>query len=238
MPKYTKWIAGSLGWAFGGPIGGLLGFIFGTVVDSMQPGEVHVNHQTLIGDFRASLLVLSAAVMKADGKVVKSELDFVRDFFTRQFGFDAMQEDMLILREVLKKEINLFDVCSQIKQYMGYSERLQLMHYLFGIALADGQTSAAELDTIRYIATYMGLSQADFDSLKSMFVKDVDSAYKILEISPDASDEEVKKAYRRMAMKYHPDKVEHLGEDVKKAANEKFKQLNNAYEDIKKQRGM
>ena len=71
-----------------------------------------------------------------------------------------------------------------------------------------------------------------------MFVKDTGSAYKILEISPDASDEEVKKAYRELAKKYHPDKVAHLGEEVKRAAEEKFTRLNAAYEAIKEERGM
>jgi DnaJ like chaperone protein len=71
-----------------------------------------------------------------------------------------------------------------------------------------------------------------------MFVKDTSSAYKILEITPDANDEELKKAYRRMAMKYHPDKVAHLGQDVQKAANTKFQELIAAYEKIKKERGI
>jgi DnaJ like chaperone protein len=71
-----------------------------------------------------------------------------------------------------------------------------------------------------------------------MFVKDTDSAYKILEIEPNATNEEVKKAYKKMAVKYHPDKVSHLGEDVRKAAEEKFQNLNAAYNEIKKQRGI
>jgi DnaJ like chaperone protein len=84
----------------------------------------------------------------------------------------------------------------------------------------------------------MGISEKDFESIKAMFFKDTKSAYKILEITPDASDEELKKAYRKMAIKYHPDKVSHLGEDVQKAAKEKFQQLNAAYEAIKKERGL
>jgi DnaJ like chaperone protein len=84
----------------------------------------------------------------------------------------------------------------------------------------------------------LGISQGDYDSIKAMFVKDTESAYKILEIYPDASDQEVKAAYRKMAVKYHPDKVAHLGGKIQKVAKEKFQQLNNAYGEIKKERMM
>jgi len=207
------------------------------MVDSMQPSD-KVERKTMVGDFSASLLILSAAIMKADGKVTKSELDYVRTFYVAQFGEDKANEDMLALREILKQEIDIRAVSTQIRQFMAYPERLQLLHYLFGIALADGFAQPTEVETIEIIADYLGINRHDFISLKSMFVKEVDSAYKILEVEPASTDEEVKKAYRRMAMKYHPDKVQHLGDEVKKSAEEKFREVGSAYENIKKQRGL
>lgn len=241
--KYGKWVGGGLGWAFGGPIGGLIGFMFGSMFDSgNNPGyKSHPYEEgtpTQTGDFSMSLLVLSAAVMKADGVVKKSELEYVRRFFNTNFGIDKSNQQMLILRELLKKDINIQDVSYQISRYMDYSSRLQLLHYLFGIALSDGHIDNSEINIIQSIAAYLKLSTADYDSVKAMFVKDTDGAYKILEIESTASDEEVKKAYKKMAVKYHPDKVSHLGEDVRKAAEEKFQTMNAAYEEIKKQRGM
>jgi len=185
-----------------------------------------------------SLLVLSAAVMKADGVVKKSELEYVRRFFNTNFGVEKSNQLMLVLRELLKKDINVQDVSVQIGRYMDYSSRLQLMHYLFGIAQSDGQIDATEINIIQSISGFLRISTADYNSVKAMFVKDTDSAYKILEIDSSATDEEVKKAYKKMAVKYHPDKVSHLGEDVRKAAEEKFQKLNSAYNEIKNQRGI
>lgn len=190
-----------------------------------------------VGDFAASLLVLSAAVMKSDGKTLKSELDYVKNFLTQQFGEEHAREQILLLKEILKQDIPLQQVCAQIKQYMPHSERLQIIHYLFGISKADGHVHELELQTINAIANYLGVSAADFNSLKAMYFRDVNSDYLILEIESSVSDEDVKKAYRKMAVKFHPDKVAALGDDVQKAAKEKFQKVQNAYENIKKQRG-
>jgi len=232
MAKYGKWIGGGLGWVLGGPIGGILGFIFGSVVDSMHVAG------TLPGDFTVSLMVLTAAVMKADKKVVRSELDYVRTFLLRQFGDAKTEQFLLVLRDLLKQDIDIREVALQIKQYMEYPSRLQLIHYLFGIAQADGVSHPDEIRIIEVIAGYLGIQANDLASIRAMFIRDLDATYRVLEITRDASDEEVKKAYRRMAVKYHPDKVAHLGPDVQQSAKEKFQQLNQAYEEIKKQRGI
>jgi len=235
--KYGKWIGGGLGWAFGGPIGAILGFAMGSVLDGVTIQKAYYQG-TARGDFAMSLLVLSAAVMKADGKVVKSELEYVRNFFLTQFGVEETNRLIPILREVLNQEINVADVGTQIGRSMDYASRLQLLHYLFGIAISDKQFDAAEERVLEAIAMNMRVDTSDFASIKAMFVKNINNAYDILELTPGATNEEVKKAYRRLAIQYHPDKVAHLGEDIKKAATEKFQTLNAAYEEIKKQRGM
>ncbi len=228
-----------MGWALGGPIGGVLGFVIGSMFDNREGGpRTRLFTGTTHGDFTMSLLVLVAAVMKADGRVMKSELDYVRDYFTRSFGPAASQEAMLYLRDLLNQQIPLRDVSLQIRQRLDKASRLQLLHFLYGVSQADGKVHPKEVRIIEQIAGFLGLSQAEAESIRNMFYVDVDSAYKILEIDRNASDEEVKKAYRRMALKYHPDKVSYLGEDVKKGAEEKFRKVKDAYDKIKKERGM
>jgi DnaJ like chaperone protein len=241
MGMFGKWLGGGLGFVMGGPIGGLLGFLVGSMIDgttvtttTYAPGTARTSQ----GDFGMSLLVLVAAVMKADGKVVKSELDYVKQFFVRQFGEDSAKQALLTLKDILKQEIPVRDVCLQIKSNMDYASRLQLMHLLFNVSLADTLIHPLELQLVEKISSYLGVSSTDFLSIKNMFIPETDSSYKILEIERNASDEEVKKAYRKMAVKYHPDKVNHLGEEVRKSADEKFARVNEAYNKIKKERNM
>lgn len=240
MAKLGKWVTGGLGWAFFGPIGGILGFVVGSLFDkddSMQGGQAYQpGQQTTHGGYIMSLLVLVAAVMKADGKVLKSELEYTRQFFVRSFGNAAAGEAIKILRDLLQQNIPVTDVCHQIRKNMDHPSRLQLVHFLFGIADADGHVHETEHKLIKHIAEQMGISEKDYQSLEAMFVANTDAAYKILEAEPTATDDELKKAYRKMAVKYHPDKVHYLGDDIQKAAHEKFQKVNEAWETIKKKR--
>lgn len=239
-----KWVGGMIGWAFGGPIGALAGFFFGSLFDGVdikvlerEASSGRYRHHTGQGDFALSLIALSAVVMKADGKTLKSELDYVKTFLKNQFGNAASKEYLKVLKNALQQHIDLRQVCLQIRYNMEHPARLQLLHYLFGISRADGLVHPKEVKVIEQIANYLGISQRDFLSIKAMFYKEKDRLYKILEIPPDASNEEIKKAYRRMAKKYHPDKLSQLGPEVKKAAKEKFQAIQEAYETLKKRKG-
>lgn len=238
MGKFGKWITGGLGWAFFGPIGGILGFALGSLLESPEFAKTKSYSSTTAGSFAMTMLVLVAAVMKADGRVLKSELNYVKKYFVQAFGEESAAEAIRMLHDILNQNIPAQAVGVQIKQNLDYSSRLQLLHLLFGVAQADGKVDVTELNAIASIAGYMGVSTKDFESIKSMFVADVDSSYKILEIEKTATDEEIKKAYRKMAVKFHPDKVSHLGEDFQKQAKEKFQKVNEAYEKIKKERGI
>ena len=225
-------------------MGGIIGYAIGALFSGNGPRVIRSQVEDTFGnteekrDFNVTLLVLSAAVMKADGNVKRSELDYVKRFFLQNFGQERAENYVKMLREILEKEYNLYEISQQVGRYMDYSSRLQLLHYLFGIADADGRVSPEELSVINTISDYMGITNSDFQSVKAMFIKETDSAYKILGVDANATDEEVKKSYREMAKKNHPDLVSNLGEEVRQAAEKKFQEVNAAYETIKKQRGI
>lgn len=245
------------GYLIGGIWIAILGFVIGGGVDNyrriqtaaqrsnggrrVSPEEMFQFYQqrSTANDVPTMLMALSAAVMKADGKVLKSELNFVKSFFNQQFGPQFSQQHLQTLKRFLDtNEIPLQRICNDIRMRMQPEVRVQLLHYMFGIAKADGDVSPSEINVIGQIADMLGVSRQDFESVKNMFYRNVDSDYKILGVDADASDEEVKKAYRKMAIKFHPDKVAQMGEEYQKGAKEKFQKIQDSYEAIKKRRGM
>jgi DnaJ like chaperone protein len=239
MRKFTKWIGAGLGWTIGGPIGALAGFALGSLVDASNLEQFeNTRVDTTTGDFVVSLLVLLAAVMKADRKVMQSELAFIKQYLVRAFGEEEALEMLGILRDILKQDIPVKEVTFQIKGRMDYPSRLQLIHLIYGIAQADGDISGAEMAVIEQIANDLGLSAADILSVKNMYFQSAHWAYSVLEIDSRATDDEIKKAYRQLALKNHPDKVAYLGEEIRKKAQEKFQKIAEAYETIKKERKM
>ena len=250
MGGFTKWLGAGLGFTLGGPIGAAIGFAVGSFVGSLSEKDVREEHReyqergrrgsadTQSADFEMSLLVLASIVIKSDGRVDQRELDFVRNQFVGMYGKERANKSFKLFSGVIKKQVSARQVCIQIRQNMSHSSRLQLMHFLFGIAKADGNVAESEVEEIRKIAGYLYINQQDFESIKAMFYDASENAYKILNIEKSATNAEVKSGYRKMVKKYHPDKLQGLGEEHLKGANEKFQSIQAAYEKIKNERGL
>ena len=239
--NFAKWIGASIGWSLGGPIGAIIGLALGSLVDnSSGKPQTHkrMRTQTQPGDFEVSLLILASLVIKADGKQDQRELDFVRRQFVQMYGKARANQAFRLFKAINQQSnISLRQVCLQIQQMMDHASRLQLLHFLFGIAKADGAVAASEVSVIEQIAQYLRISANDFQSIKAMFYSSQANAYKILEIEKGASPQAIKKAYRKMAKKFHPDKVQHLGEAHQKGAEEKFRKVQEAYEQLQSELG-
>ncbi len=251
-----KFIGAAIGFFFLGKnfFGAFIGFLIGSLIDNYAniSGQIkskggaedvftyYKQHSSAgSGDFANMLIALSAAVMRADGKVIRAELDYVKSFFSQQFGPQFSVAHLQTLKHYVNGgEIPLEKICSDIKLRTQVEVRIQLMHYLFGIAKADGHVADVELQILKRIANLMEVPQADFESVKNMFYRDVNSDYTVLGIESNATEEEIKKAYRQMAIRYHPDKVAAMGDEYQKGAQEKFQKIQESYENIKKQRGM
>jgi DnaJ like chaperone protein len=255
-----KWLGGFIGFMAGGPLGALAGLVLGSIFDVLTEkqtdGTNSINssqQQSLNGQrnsFLFSLLVLASYIIKADGKIMHSEMDLVRNFLRTNFGEASVKEGEDILTRLFQEQDRMNSTnpyafkntirqcCAQIAMNMGQSERLQLLNFLVMIAQSDGVVSTEEVAALKEVALYLGLSNAEIDSMLNLKGDSIEDAYKVLEVSPNATDDEVRKAYRRMALKHHPDRVATLGEDVRNAAQKKFQEINTAKEKIYKARGI
>ena len=258
-----KWIAGYLGWIVLGPLGGILGFLLGSFLESVSGSSgasssstfddaayerTEHNHQQ--GDrnsFLLSMLVMAAYVIKADGRVMHSEMEFVRKFLNQNFGAVAEQQGNDVLLKLFDEEKRqgkaafrrtIRQSCEEAARFLDYSGRLQLLNFLVMIAQADGRVDSSEIAALKELAQWMQMQASEVDSMLHLRGDSLEDAYKVLGVSPDATDDELKKAYRRLALEHHPDRVAKLGDDVRLAAEKKFQEINAAKERIWKARGL
>ena len=256
-----KFIFGIIGAAiFRGFTGFLIGYFVGYLIESFATGDDETRQERKSGgkyyqgipDFDSSLLVLMASVMKADGRVLRIELEVAKEFLLQSFGEEKSKQMLLRLREFLKQDIALQPVCRSMEANLAYGARIQLLRFLFQMAGSDGEMTDVEVVLIEKIARYMGINITDYQQIRNQFKNAYQNGggfqsfgassskenYAMLELDPKCSDEELKKQYRKLAMKYHPDRMANMPEVAKNEANFKFAKINDAYEKIKKERGL
>ena len=254
---FGKWIGGWLGWAAYGPLGAMIGFAIGAVFDSVTgnveggASSFHLNsQQSREGDrnsFFVSMLVLAAYIVRADGKIMHSEMELVRGMLRQNFGAQAAVQGDELMRQLFEEQKrigteaykqNIRQACMQVALHVDYSGRLQLLNFLVMIAQADGRVDSVEVAALKEVAQWMQMSAQEVDSMLHLEGDSLEDAYKVLGVSPSVSDAELKKAYRKLALEHHPDRVSALGDDVRRAAEKKFQEINAAKERIWKARGL
>lgn len=237
----SKWLFALIGYSFFRFPGAIVGYFLGNLIENFSTKnkfkKSRVNNISS-QEFELNLLALASLVIKADGKVTKQELDYVRSYFVSAYGKERANATFKIFNDNIKNlGISPVKISRLFNSALNYESRLQVIHFLFGIAKADGNVSVSEINKLLEFSNLLRLSHADFQSIKAMFINEVGGAYKILEIEKSATDNQVKKAYRDLAKKHHPDKVQHLGDAYVKAAQDKFQKIQKAYERIKQERG-
>lgn len=252
--KYGKWIGGIMGFMTMGPLGALAGFAIGSLFDKAGDAQDGYSQDNVYmgqrNSFLFSMLVMSSYIIRADGRIMHSEMEYVRQFLRMNFGEAAVDEGERILLNLFEQrkqmertdplafKNTIRDCGAQIAANLTYEQRLQLLDFLVKVAQADGNVCVQEVDALKEVAMYMRLNMQDVDSMLSLGGNSLDEAYKVLEVSPSATDDEVRSAYRKLVLKHHPDKVAALGDDIRKAAEEKMQAINEAKERIFKARGM
>lgn len=254
----ARWIGATWGILSGGILGALAGYCFGGLLDMFFLATKNVETNNRYTDARGnggdvsrdefwfSFLVLSAYVIAADGKVMHSEMKKVRQFLRKNGGEVAVAQGEEILKKLFeykKKqsveewESQMDKACAEIGASMNSNYLLQIMSFLAEVVKADNRIEVSEVEALKHIARAFYLDESIVDQLLHLGNDSLEDAYNLLGIKPDASDEEVRRAYRKMALQFHPDKVATLGDDVKEAAKIKFQQINAAKELIDKSRG-
>ncbi len=273
----AKWIGGFLGLLSGGPIGALAGFVLGALFDVMAgDGGLEISDSTDSGygggsyysdgydrtsqssgvdqgtrnGFLFSMLTLASYIIRADGKIMHSEMETMRSFLRQNFGQTAVDEGNAIMLKLFEKQKQMeaqqpgsyrqviIDACGQLRRVLNRPQRLQLLSLLAMLAKADGHVASEEVVALREVTNHLGLEESELNSMLNLGSTTLKDAYAVLEIDETATDEEVRAAYKRMVVKHHPDRVASLGEDVRAAAERKMREINEAKELIYKARGL
>ena len=251
-------LIGSIAGPFGTLFGGLIGHLFDRaseerrLLDSVSgrgpvPSEAQAEafadpvSQAQI-NFLACLIGLSIRVAEAGGGVRASHVEALKEFFRRNFSFPSVDQEMIrrLVDEMYlnRDRIDVQGLCGYYAAVSSFEGRVLLLRLLFQIARADAQgVIRAEEELIRRMAGFLGLGEQVFRQVRAEFVRETGRAWEVLGLERDAGVDEIKAAYRQLAMQNHPDKVANLGAEFVKVAEEKFKAVQEAYEEIRRERG-
>ena len=258
MSWLGKMIGGTIGFALGGPIGAVAGAAFGhTFVDrkedeylSSRIGEGPTAQATLSSNEQAQLVFFTAAfsmlakISKADGKVTDQEISAVETFMRQQLQLDAAGQKTAIniFRQAISSPEPFEAFAQQFYSVVNVQPNILefMLDILFRVSAADGDISREEETLLLSASNIFRFSDSDYERIKSRYVSVSNKYYSVLKCDHNASDDEVKKQYRKLVTEYHPDKIEAKGlpEEFIKLANEKFKEIQEAWDAIKKERGI
>ena len=251
-------LIGSIAGPFGTIFGGLIGHLFDRAAEerrflgpasgarlaggeeAWQRGTDPVSQAQI--NFLTCLIGLSISVAEADGRVKISHVEAMKDFFRQNFRFPSVDQDLIqrLIDEMHRNRdrIDLPGLCAYYAAVSTSEGRVLLLRLLFQIARADAEgVTRTEEDLVRRISLLLGLGEQVFRQVRAEFVRESGRAWEILGVDRDAGIEVIKAAYRQLALQNHPDRVANLGPEFVKVAEEKFKAVQEAYEEIRREKG-
>lgn len=190
-----------------------------------------------------NILVNIAAI---DGEISRSELNAIYDFFRRHLNYNQDQIYWIkeLAKEAMAAKVGLDELLAEFKESFGPEPRQILLELIYQVIYSKTGVSPVELTAAERIAVFLGINQYQAQAIHGKYRSQARSGpvgeerhYQVLGLSPEATFVEIKSAYRRLSMEFHPDKVAHLGEEFRKVAEEKMKDINGAYQFLKKKFG-
>ena len=262
MSWWGKIIGGYFGFVLGGPIGALLGAALGHNFDKglkgfSQTGPGMGHQQRSQAAFFTATFSVMGHVCKADGRVTQDEIETARMIMSRMNLLPAQKKAAIALfNEGKKKDFPLEDVLLQLKHELGMSRDIKRMFIEIQCyaAYADGVMHPHEKKLLIRICNIIGFSQYEFESIAAAISAQfhhkssdkagkpkkisLHDAYSILNVSTNAKDNEVKRAYRRLMSQHHPDKLVSKGlpDEMIKLATERTQEIREAYERVMDER--
>jgi DnaJ like chaperone protein len=249
MALQGKLIGAGVGYFLGGPLGAVLGAMVGHLfadaradadaprIAGKRQRDPRIGQQQQEIYFVATLVGILTAMLRADGQVRREEVRTIRAFFRDRLGYRGESEQIVreLIKRFLKDGVDLDALCRDVARHANYPTRLLLIQCLFDVAMADGHFHAEEKAVFDRVVRLLGIDASDLPHPTGAGAPGGD--FEVLGVSPDADREAVRSAYRALIMKYHPDRVEHLGEEFRDLAQQKFVEIQGSYERICAARG-
>ena len=229
--KFYKFIAAAAGFYYGGLIGAIAAyFLVRELIDNRDRG---------VDIFELSLLRLSSLLIKADGKVEEAEILAVRTFFNKTFGQARANRLFKELKNKPPISNNIDQILNDIKTRLEPSKLFLVIQFLFSVAVADRELAITEEEFIFQVGKKLGFSTDRLIEIKAQFIvysrsstNTSDSDLQLLGLKKGATKDDIKAAYRRLAKTYHPDKLSGVDDAIKKIAEERFREIKDAYENL------
>ena len=252
MGGWSKAIGAGLGFFMGGPIGAVVGYFLAGALGSDGRRSTSVFSQPHYKQhiLYTNILAFMAALIKVDRKVTKAEKDEVINILKAMFRLDSndMEMSVRMFDEFLNSTLNISELSESYKRVSDKKMRLVLLEILFRLAMADGVFHPAEEKMIITVASRLDISEYELNSIKATYMGSSDSGgsggassrkainknsyYDLLEVPYSASAEEIKKSYRKLMVKYHPDTFGDIHPTAKELINDKVTKINEAYEEL------
>jgi DnaJ like chaperone protein len=237
------WFFGAgLGWFVGGPLGAIVGAAIQSALSSrtrqqLRGSQGQTNAEAI---FVTNLVAIMTKICMADGHISKEERNVIHNFFAKSLGYSGEELRFIdaIINETDRRDPDLRQICLAIDKFANHEQRFVLLDLAYNIAAVDHVITDSEQRAIDEIVSAFNLSHEEHESIKARHpIAKAGDHYTVLGVDSSASNEELKKAYKHLAKQYHPDKVNHLGEELVEFAHQKFQDINESYQALKKQRG-
>jgi len=190
--------------------------------------------------YAKQLCTLFVELARVDGEVVREEVRVMREYFQQDLGFEgsALNRVRNQLKAAIASSAELDDAARKVRDALEPSARAFLLDALYDLALADGELKRSEQDALRKLASVLEVGEEAHRKVTERYFGKGETHFAKLGLTSAATDEEIRAAFKKLAAQHHPDKVASQGPKAVEAANRRFLEIKDAYEELRRLRGI